>query len=344
MPDYEVVIIGAGPGGLTCGKILAKAGIKVLVLERNRLIGHKVCAGGITWSGLLRHVPGELIERSFPVQHIFTPLQKIKISAPDPIIATVNRVTMGRWMADTATQLGLELEPQALVSDLSPGRVRYRDKSGAIKTIRCNHIVGADGANSLVRRFLKIPTTAVGPGINYQVDGLHQYMEWHLNVQRFGYGYSWIFPHKEEISIGAYSPAGNLSAAQLQKNCTRWAAGLGFDLTALPCRAAMINYDFRGFQFSDNCWLIGDAAGLASGLTGEGIYPAIVSGQVVAQKILNPDYPPTPILQLVKKQRRHQWVITVAAKNKLLCSSLLELLILLLRIKIIDFRTLEMAE
>jgi len=48
MNKYEVVIIGAGPGGLNCAKILGDAGKKVLLLEKNQEIGPKVCAGGLT--------------------------------------------------------------------------------------------------------------------------------------------------------------------------------------------------------------------------------------------------------------------------------------------------------
>ncbi|MBQ1883572.1 MAG: NAD(P)/FAD-dependent oxidoreductase, partial [Bacteroidales bacterium] len=39
MQKYDVVVIGAGLGGLQCAYILAKQGMKVCVLEQNRLIG-----------------------------------------------------------------------------------------------------------------------------------------------------------------------------------------------------------------------------------------------------------------------------------------------------------------
>ena len=55
--NYDVVIIGGGPGGLHCGQILARSGARVLILEKNKVIGQKVCAGGITWQGLIERVP-----------------------------------------------------------------------------------------------------------------------------------------------------------------------------------------------------------------------------------------------------------------------------------------------
>src|SRR5471030_3225143 len=43
MAHYDVVIIGAGHNGLTCACYLAKAGLKVLVLERRHIVGGAVC-------------------------------------------------------------------------------------------------------------------------------------------------------------------------------------------------------------------------------------------------------------------------------------------------------------
>ena len=44
----DVVIVGGGPGGLTCAERLAQKGVEVLLLERKSAFGHKVCAGGVT--------------------------------------------------------------------------------------------------------------------------------------------------------------------------------------------------------------------------------------------------------------------------------------------------------
>ena len=93
---YDVIIVGAGPGGLACAAITAEKGLKTLVLERKAIVGKKVCAGGVTWNGLVQRVPVELMEREWATQHVFTRLQKFSVSAPKPIIATVNRQKLGR--------------------------------------------------------------------------------------------------------------------------------------------------------------------------------------------------------------------------------------------------------
>ena len=38
---YDVIVIGAGPGGVTCGALLAKWGLKTLVLDKNSQVGGK---------------------------------------------------------------------------------------------------------------------------------------------------------------------------------------------------------------------------------------------------------------------------------------------------------------
>ncbi len=339
----EIVIVGAGPGGLACAKKLAENGREVLVLERQQHIGPKVCAGGITWSGLLRVVPEELIEAAFARQFIFSNFQQIMVAEPNPIVATINRETLGRRMAQDAEKAGAVIRTGTAVRRISGDHVVVKNEENGTQKITYQHLVGADGSSSMVRRYLGIPTEKLGVGINYQIKGKSTKMEWHLNTKLFGFGYGWIFPHRDTISIGAYGDQHNLPAAALKKRLLSWAAQKGYDLSREQSRAAFVNYDYKGFSF-DNIWLIGDAAGLASGLTGEGIYPAIVSGKTVAQKIIEPSSPTTAITAMVRKQKRHQTVIKLSAKHPLLCSLLMEWLVFLLRIKILDFHTLEMAD
>jgi len=338
----ENIIIGAGPGGLACGAHLARNGRKVLILERKDGIGPKVCAGGITWSGLLRHVPESLLERSFCVQYVHTNLQHIRVHERDPIIATINRETLGKWMAKTAKQAGAAILTGTRAHTITPDHVIVSTPTGKDRTIAYTNLVGADGSTSMVRKFLGIPVQHIGIGINYMVAGHCEKMEWHLNTRLFGSGYGWIFPHKDVISIGAFCDRRNLSAADLKQRLLQWAGRQGYDLSGVAAKAALVNSDYQGCFF-DNTYLVGDAAGLASGLTGEGIYPAIVSGEAVAKKILDPGYGTPEIAAMVRKQRQHRTVVNLSARHPLFCSLLMEWLVLLLRLKIIDFHTLEMA-
>ena len=340
----DILIIGAGPGGLACAKLLAENGRKVIILERNskEKIGTKVCAGGITWDGLIGLVPEDLIERSFCDQYVFSNYQDVVVREKNPIIATINRKTLGKWMTEQAIRAGVEIISDTRVNAIDGLKVTAITGSGKSKTFTCSNLVGADGSTSMVRRNLGISADNLGPGINYQIAGSCEKMEWHLNSKAFGYGYGWIFPHKETVSIGAYGPRGNMSGSQLKKNLIKWASKRGYDLQGKPCQAALISYDYRGHAFGST-WLVGDAAGLASGLTGEGIYPAIVSGETVARKIIDSTSPDDAITAMVKKQQLHHRVINLSAKHPAFCSLIMETLIMMLRLKLINFHALEMA-
>jgi len=337
MSKYDVVIIGGGPGGLSCAATLARCGAKIMLLERKQNIGRKVCAGGITWHGLIKQVPESLIQRTFPEQHIYSNWQKICFRKQNPIIATVNREELGRWMMKEAIKEGAHIRTGCYVKNITGQSLTATDENGKTFTLGFEHLVGADGSTSIVRRHLGIPTEKLGVGINYQIEGNYKHMEWHLNTALFGSGYSWIFPHRETVSIGAYVTRDTITPDRLKRSLVSWATTRGFDLTNASTKAEFINFDYRGCQF-DNTWLVGDAAGLASGLTGEGINPAIISGEEVARKIIDPCHPAEPLTRMVKKHRKHTKIVALASRSKPLCSLLMETLVLLLRLKIVDFQ------
>ncbi len=340
---FQTVIVGAGPGGLACARILGDHGIKTLIIERHETIGAKVCAGGITWGGLISRVPRDIVEKSFPVQHIITRLQKVRIEEPTPIIATVNRKKLGVHMAQQALTAGAEIMTGWQVKGISGHTLIIEQKeSRRQQEITFDYLVGADGSHSLVRKHLGLASTRMGIGINYQISGDLQRMEWHLNGRFFGNGYGWIFPHADTVSVGAYVPQNVLSARQLKKGLIAWAGTLGFSLANEQAQADHINYDYQGWRFG-RIFLIGDAAGLASGLTGEGIYPAIISGEETARTIIDPDHSTTIMEGLIRKHRLHSRMTDLTGSSPTFNSVIGEFVTLGLRCGLIKFSKLEMV-
>ncbi len=340
---YSAVIVGAGPGGLACAKKLAKHGVSVIVIERKPEIGSKVCAGGITWSGLIGLVPRELIERSFPQQHIKTRFQRIRISSPTPIIATVNRKKLGQCMANEAESAGASFLTSSYLQSIEKNTVKVLNKTtGKVRTFSFDYLIGADGSQSVVRKYLKVPSEKAGIGINFQISQIRKNMEWHLNTTYFLNGYGWIFPHGDTTSIGAYVDKEVMPARLLKENLLKWGADHGINLQSEKCAAELINYDYQGWDFG-NIFLVGDAAGFASALTGEGIYPAIVSGETVAEKILNPHCDLSRLNRMIKKQKTFRRLVKLTGKNSFICSFLAEMGLILLRLKILKFQHLEMG-
>jgi geranylgeranyl reductase len=338
MHIYDVIIIGAGPGGLASAKILAGHGLDVLILERKTTIGPKVCGGGITWAGLIKNVPEKLIERSFPSQHIQSNFQQTVITASQPIIATVRRQTLGKWMMEEVVKAGATIKKSCHVKTVTPSSVATNQGDFGYR-----YLIGADGSSSLVRKYLKLATENIGIGIHFEVPGSFDIMEWHLNDSLFNNGYGWIFPFRDMASVGIYGARPKNNPREMLKKLKEWSARQGISVVGLKPKAGLIIYDYRGWRFG-NTFLVGDAAGLASGLTGEGMYPALVSGETAAQAIINPDYNCRELNRLISKQQKHQRILNFSAKNKFINIITMELLILALRIGLIPFSMLEMAD
>jgi geranylgeranyl reductase len=341
--SFQVIIVGAGPGGLACARVLAEHGLATLVIERKKEIGPKVCAGGITWGGLISRVPSDLAEKSFPVQHIITRRQRVRIEESQPIIATVNREKLGRYMAHQAREAGAEILTGWQVKEIKGQTLLVEQKeSKQRKEISGDFLVGADGSNSLVRRHLGLASNKMGIGINYQIAGNLHTMEWHLNSHLFNNGYGWIFPHASTVSIGAYAPGTNMSAQCLKKGLLTWAADRGFILEKEQARAEYINFDYQGWRFK-RIFLVGDAAGLASGLTGEGIYPAIISGEEAARTIIDASYQSRAMESLIRKHHLHSRMADWTGASLIFNDIAGEMVSLGLRCGLIKFNQLEMA-
>jgi geranylgeranyl reductase family protein len=338
MRTFSVIIVGAGPGGLACARLLAENGLDVLVLEKKQVAGPKVCGGGITWHGLIKRVPSDLIEGTFSAQHIRSNYQQAVIKASEPIVATIRREVLGQWMCRQAEKAGVVIKTSCAVTGISQDVV-----STSAGKFRYRFLVGADGSSSLVRKHIGLVSEKMGVGIHFQVPGSFPRMEWHLNNALFHNGYGWIFPYRDMASVGVYGARPYNNPKKLLAGLIAWAKLQKIPVNSLRPRAGLVNFDYRGWRF-DNKMLIGDAAGLASGLTGEGMYPALVSGETAARVIINPEHDCSQLRRLIVRQQKHRRIIELSAKHKLVNIALMELLILALRIGLIPFSMLEMSD
>lgn len=299
--DYEVfdvVIVGAGPAGLSCARVLGESGkLSILLIEKNAKIGPKICAGGLTTKIKQLGISLENAKPLFSRVTLSFETNSVVVQDNEPFVGTVDRGEFGQFMLkqipdNVDVRVGLEVQS---VDDefvfTSQGKIKYK------------YLVGADGSNSLVRRFLKIPNKKFLVAMQYMVKGDFNDLEFHFDAKLFKSGYAWIFPHENLTSIGCGMTAGE-GSNNLKRNFDRWLSTRGIKHDG-SIQGWTISYDYRGFDFS-NKFLIGDAAGFASGLTGEGMYFGIVSGREVAQRILNPNYKCPQIKKILKIKRFHE--------------------------------------
>jgi len=283
MEKYDVVIVGGGPAGLICAERLSKTELSVILLEKDSIFGDKVCAGGLTRKDLaIINIPDEIIEHKVKKTALHSPKRFSHTEVVDSMVVTVDRKDLGKWQRSLLTDTSINVKTNTRVVEVHKDSVTLENG----EKIGFKHLVGADGYASIVRRFLGLPQEKRMIGIQYMVPkpGLDPKLEIFLDSKHFNSWYGWIFPHEETLCVGCGCDPRFYSQKKLKKNFLKWLDKQGIDISEAEYQSAPISYDYRGLKF-DNIYLTGDAAGMASGLTGEGIYQSLVTGIEVAEYI-----------------------------------------------------------
>jgi len=322
MEKFDVVIIGAGPAGLSAAKILGEGGKEVVVLEKKEKIGLKICAGGLTFKDFEIGIPISLAERIFQSIKVHSFGKTIEVKREKPFVATISREMLGQWQARQIKK-NVEIRLNSEVAKINKSSVFLKSN----QEIGFTYLIGADGSLSLARKHLNLPSKRIWLGMQYTVPEEFSNLEVFFDKNLFGLGYAWIFPHKNHTAIGCGSEMEFKNAAELSRNFHQWLKDKKIDYNKSQFQSSPINFDYQGFNFG-NKFLIGDAAGFASGLTGEGIYFAIVSGQEIAKKILDPSYNLSglkKILRIKKGQEKiGRFLMFKVLKSKILTRFLLK--------------------
>ena len=108
---YDAVIVGSGPGGFFLGYLLAKAGAKILILEKERLPRYKVCGGGLTPKALavLPFDVSDVVEEWIFTARVF--VRELPVLAETwsrPLAARVMRVAFDRFLVREAVSEGAD--------------------------------------------------------------------------------------------------------------------------------------------------------------------------------------------------------------------------------------------
>ena len=197
---YDVVIVGAGPAGLSCAEVLANNGKSVLVLEKNNKIGPKICAGGLTAREKDDNFQFlENADNAFCSMNFYFPKTCRKLAKNNPIIATIGREKLGKIMLKKALKSGVEVKTETEAKEINENSIIVNGQE-----IKFNYLVGADGSNSTVRRSLGIKTRKMLITLQYVIPQKIQNfkeMEYFFNSKILN-GYFWIFPHKNFTAVG----------------------------------------------------------------------------------------------------------------------------------------------
>jgi geranylgeranyl reductase family protein len=293
--SYDVVVIGAGPAGATLAYELAKKGIGVLVLEKEKLPRHKCCAGGVTSKAaklLDFDISGVAEDVVYEITFTFNLGNPFLGQHSEPLIYTVMRDAFDHFLMQRAQRPGAVLMDGQKVM-----QIQVSGHSVEIFTadsiFRSRLVVGADGAYSIVARELSMDRsleyiTAIESEIVVAEDDLAKWKSRvRVDLGVIPGGYAWVFPKRGHLSIGAGCHASK--ARYLNRNYQKFLNSLSIgNYTIARSSSHLIPTCTEGrLVWQDRALLLGDAAGLTDPLTGEGIYNAIQSAQLAAPVIEN---------------------------------------------------------
>lgn len=307
MDTYDVIVIGAGPGGLKCAEVLGGTSLKVLLLERKQIIGPKICAGGLTALDAHFKIPLEKT-RSFKSQHIVLNGREQEVILENPLM-TIDRYDLGQFQLQLVKKFkNIEIKTNMSVTEVGENYILTNDG----QKYYFKSLVGADGSVSLVRKHLGLESK-IYIGIQYRLPIKYDKLVWFLNPKLLASGYGWIFPHQEFTSAGVFFNPQIINSEQARNALNKLLDDYGLDYSKATFEGSPTNCLFKDFQFK-NIYLVGDAAGLVSADTGEGISYALASGYDVARHILDSSYNFNNIYNILKYKRRQEFFLKIFDK------------------------------
>lgn len=300
MEKYDVVIVGGGCAGAAAGVVLAKAGRKILIIDKAVFPRQKVCGGMITDKTV------ELLQEIYSLS--FDALIDSQYSAFGVYHKDRGRICSYDWPRYTLSMIHrdvfdhfflMEAEKAGCTTILGDKVVGFQDgriRTSTGKEIYADFVIGADGPNSVVRKALLGDGTrdfAMGLEVHISYENLKFYgpgepvFPWIF----FGYvrdGYGWLFPKRDFVTVGIAARVSSDTKSLLTPfrafladvAINPLSAKTGIQAHPVPVNERLVKVGYG------NVLLVGDAARLVEPLTGEGIYFAALSGSIAAGSIL----------------------------------------------------------
>ena len=291
---YDAIVAGGGPAGAVSAYFLARKGIKVLLLEKSRPGRYKCCAGGVTsrFKDLLDFDLSPCWETNVR-KVVFSWLGKElrRLESEEGLGWVTRREVFDLFLQEAAAQAGAEVryEDPLQSLDQDQAQVSVCTPKGSFSG---RVLVGADGAHSRVASALGFQShRAAGFALEARLEVSGRVLNERGKFLCFDFGssvqgYCWIFPRRDHLSAGVATR--NPPFFPLRRQLKEYLAREGL-LEFWPKARIRGGYIRSGFDPSrlqrGRCLLAGDAAGLCDRLTGEGIYPAALSGRLAAETV-----------------------------------------------------------
>ena len=300
---FDAIVVGGGPGGSTAARALAAAGARTLVLDAARFPRVKLCAGWVTHA-VLRDVA--LDPAAYP--HTIQPFDTVSIAVggvehetrwPETASFGIVRAEFDTFLLRRAAAAGATVVEGARVRDVraDAGGVTIATDDA---TYAADVVVGAGGHHCPVARALGAVDAAEAVVVTQEsetrvgADLLRTLTPRAGTPELFAEpdfrGYGWYFTKGDFLNVGVGALGGTPVRARLERLLrTLRATGRlpdGLALTPFKGHAYAIRRARPRCVAGDRFVLVGDAAGLARDVSGEGIGPATRSARLAAAAIL----------------------------------------------------------
>src|SRR5215471_11010096 len=280
----EIAIIGGGPSGAMCGEQLARAGHKVNVFDEH-LAWEKPCGGGLTHKAI-QCFPF-LLDNSYPkklvhsVELISSQEHRATLEMPHPIVI-YSRTVLNGLLLERAQEAGCKVQRSRVLSvDTENAKPRYCVEGDFLVLAAGARNQLLPGTRALARDELEmtqgyfVPQNADSITIKF----LPQFE-----------GYIWSFPRKDHLSVGICGSMSAHTSAQLRTHLQTFVekqniatGGAKFYSHVLPSPQERTLSETT--VVGKNWALVGDAAAWVDPLTGEGLFYAIRSGELLGRSL-----------------------------------------------------------
>jgi digeranylgeranylglycerophospholipid reductase len=308
MVTYDIAVVGGGPAGLSAAYAAAKAGGKVILLEKDESIAHSIRTSGVTWIDEIEKL-GIGSEYYNPIKNysFISSSNEVTIRGITPKACVLNVRSTYQHLAMLAAEAGAEIMVRSRVTNVVTTPEDRRICGLKAKTpngetvIDCKVVIDASGFSSSIARCLGIVKEWRRYGIGAEYECYCENLDYETWILMVGTkyseaGYAWIFPvskNKARIGVGVGRPESYSDPLQklndIMDKRLRPLDGIG-KIQPIELHYGFIPNDGpRTPIVYDRLILVGDSAGQSNPLVLEGIRYAIEYGRLAGNIAMKQD-------------------------------------------------------